>query len=80
MQVNVTSGIEMAVIDIRWKNFYLIEVPEVRFYATYMNTVLNFRVQCKTQNFFGCAIIFHCRYMPPRCVAETPESFFIGAT
>jgi len=80
MKVNGTSGIEMAVIDIRWTNFHLIEVPEARFYATYMNTVLNVRVQCKTQNLFGCAIIFHCRYMPLRCVAETPESFCVGAT
>ena len=78
--MNGTSGIEMAVIDIRWKNFHLIEVPEVRFYATYMNTVLDVRVQCKTQNLFGRAIIFHCRYMPLRCVAETPGSLCVGAT
>jgi hypothetical protein len=40
-----TSVIEMDLIDIRWKNFHLIEVPEVRFYATYFNTALYLRVQ-----------------------------------
>ena len=70
----------MDLSDIRWKNFHCIEVPEVRFYATYLSTVLNLRVQCKTQNLFGCAIIFHRHYRPPRSVAETQERFCVGAT
>ena len=80
MQVHGTSGIEIYLIDTRWKNFHLIEVPEVRFYATYLNTVLYLRVQCKTQNLYGCAIVFHCLYMPVRCVAETQRRFCVGAT
>jgi len=76
MEVNVTSGIEMDLIDIRWKNFHLIEVPEGRFHATYLSTVLYVRVHCKTWKSFGCAIILHCLYMPPRCASETQEPFF----
>jgi hypothetical protein len=76
MEVNGTSGIDMYLIDICWKNFHLIEVPEGRFYATYFSTVLYVRVHCKIQNLFGCAIIFHCLYMPPRYASEIQEPFF----
>jgi hypothetical protein len=52
MNVYGTSGIEMDLNDICWKNFHLIEVPEVSLYATYLNTVPYLRIQCKTRNLF----------------------------
>ena len=66
--------------DIGWQNFHLIEVPEVRFHAAYLNTILNLRIQYKIENLFRCAVVFHCRYVPPRRVAEAHERFYIRVT